>query len=274
MAAGFRNGRPGRALSLATLVAALTATACTRAALDSEPDAAPADPPNLGDAGPLGSTPPPDRPDDAEPEAMPEPEAAPAPAAPPPAGAPPEVQLWRDSYQSGPTFFAGPGEYPNLASIPGVQGNWTNTLDSIRIPPGVMVTAWSHPDFAQRRFGPLFGPAQIAQVPGKNDWDSMKIELVTEQERNRWVEFHEHHDFSGGLLVLEVGEYPDLNALPDAARWRNKITSVRVPPGLQVRAWSHPNFTGGEYGPFVGAYTLRDIDGHDDWDSVTIEPAP
>ncbi len=65
------------------------------------------------------------------------------------------------------------GDYPNLSER--IQGIGPNDIDSIDIPLGATITAWSHPNFRGRQYGPFAGPTRINRVPGINDWDSIQI---------------------------------------------------------------------------------------------------
>jgi hypothetical protein len=69
------------------------------------------------------------------------------------------------------------GRYPNLNDTNDTRIMvGSNDIDSVDIPRGLTVVAYSHPNFQGTTYGPFRGPARLRQVPGMNDWDSVVVE--------------------------------------------------------------------------------------------------
>ena len=69
-----------------------------------------------------------------------------------------------------------PGCYNNLNNVNGCD--YDNWISSIKLPPGMRVTAWAESDYKGQRFGPYIGPATINKIDGDNTWESLKIDHV------------------------------------------------------------------------------------------------
>ncbi|RQV99215.1 hypothetical protein EH221_00525 [bacterium] len=85
-----------------------------------------------------------------------------------------EIFAWPNTDYSRKSAAIFEGTYPNLSNYN--LENWANEIDSIIIPKGLKVTAWSYPTFSGKQYGPYIGPQKISLVDGPNDWDSMKVE--------------------------------------------------------------------------------------------------
>lgn len=158
------------------------------------------------------------------------------------------------------------GNYDNLESTP----MKSNNVDSVKVPDGLVVTAWSHPNYKQVRFGPFRGPIQIPSVYGTNDWDSMKVEYTDDVEPFVEIFAYPNFDYSKKCTTLEAGNYPNLHDL-NVNDWNNEIDSIIIPKGLKVTAWSHPNYEEKCYGPYYGPQKIPLVEGQNDWDSIKIE---
>lgn len=158
------------------------------------------------------------------------------------------------------------GDYSELNDL----GNWSNDIDSIIIPEGLTVTAWSYPNFSQVKYGPYKGPLKINQVYGINDWDSMKIEysenVAPFVEIFSWPNF----DYSNMCASMFEADYRNLSNF-NLQNWMNDIDSIIIPEGLKVTAWSYPDFKEKQFGPYVGPKKIPVVDGQNDWDSMKIE---
>lgn len=55
-----------------------------------------------------------------------------------------------DNFDQGDDHFklTEPGEYADLASLPGADQDWTDEADSLKVSPGAQVTIWTEPSFA------------------------------------------------------------------------------------------------------------------------------
>ena len=85
----------------------------------------------------------------------------------------PRVTIYEDRDFKKQSATLGVGNYPDLDK--GLSRKWRNDVDSIKIPAGLVVTAWEDRDYKKKRYGPFVGPLDLREVPGRNDWDSMKI---------------------------------------------------------------------------------------------------
>lgn len=83
------------------------------------------------------------------------------------------------------------------------------------------------------------------------------------------VSIYTHPDFNGSQSKLRLGDYSNLNKHHDG--WANNIDSIKISANTIVTAWSHPNFSGKQYGPYIGPKNIPLVDGPNDWDSVKVE---
>ncbi len=177
-----------------------------------------------------------------------------------------EAKVYSHPYYSGLEFKFHLGKTPNLNETP-IK---SNNIDSITIPEGLVVTAWSHPNYDKVRFGPYRGPLKIPTVYGQNDWDSMKIDYTDDIEPFVEIFSYPNFDYSKMCTTLNAGEYPDLRSV-NLQNWQNEIDSIKIPAGLKVTAWSHRDYSNTKYGPFNGPINIKKVDGQNDWDSMKIE---
>lgn len=174
------------------------------------------------------------------------------------------VEVWNYPNYSGRSAKFQLGEYTDL-DLTDIK---RNEIDSIKIPDGVVVTAWSYPGFSQKKYGPYRGPIEIPQVCGINNWDSMKIELSEDVPPFVEIFSYPGYRYDENCASVFVGEYPDLVSL-NTENWRNAIDSIKIPEGLKVTAWSHPHYQQTQYGPYTSDQTL--VAGQNDWDSMKVE---
>ena len=176
---------------------------------------------------------------------------------------PPSVEVWTSPNFRDRSEKFKLGEYKDLK-------NWQNQIDSIKIPDGVVVTAWSHPNFKQKKYGPYRGQKDIPKVYGQNDWDSMKVELSKDVppfvEIFAWPE----HPYDKKCASVFEGNYPKLDSL-NTENWKNEIDSIKIPKGLKVTGWSYPDYQGTKYGPYQGPSDILRVKDQNDWDSMKIE---
>ena len=176
---------------------------------------------------------------------------------------PPSVEVWTSPNFRDRSEKFKLGEYKDLK-------NWQNQIDSIKIPAGVVVTAWSHPNFKQKKYGPYRGQKDIPKVYGQNDWDSMKVELSKDVppfvEIFAWPE----HPYDKKCASVFEGNYPKLDSL-NTENWKNEIDSIKIPKELKVTGWSYPDYQGTKYGPYQGPSDILRVKDQNDWDSMKIE---
>jgi hypothetical protein len=82
----------------------------------------------------------------------------------------PTVTLYFGGSMTDPRVY-GLGSYTNLNNV-------NNQIDGANVPCGIRIRAWGNSGFTGTAYT-VTGPANVAAVPGTNDWDSMIIETTT-----------------------------------------------------------------------------------------------
>lgn len=141
----------------------------------------------------------------------------------------PAVDIFEHDNFQGMRKQLGPGRY-NI----GDMGLPNDCISSLRVGPGLKATLYEHRDFSGSAVSYVHDTSSVGSFNDKAS--SIVVEPVTAAV----VEIFEHANFGGMCKVLGVGDY-NLNqiGLPN-----DSLSSVRVPPGLEVVLYEHAGFTG------------------------------
>lgn len=155
----------------------------------------------------------------------------------------------------------------NYAQIP---DEWNDEISSIQIPPGVIVNIYEHANF-QGDAKTISGNWD-AEYSWNNEISSFQImsnsgglgpvhggscgDNNNHPGQNAVVDFFEHANFAGNRVSFGVADYA---ILPQG--WNDKISSIRIPPGVKVTVFEHQHFTGYSINLF-GNWTVSNWDDH------------
>ena len=131
-------------------------------------------------------------------------------------------------YQGASQFFT-PGRYDYLAGGNGKIGN--DMISSVRVPAGMKVTLYEGTGFSGR--SKVLGSEQTS-LPDFNDITSS---MVVEEDNQ--VEVFDNFDYSGPSVKIRSGFSYYANSLHN-----DKISSVRIPPGLSITLYENDGFKG------------------------------
>jgi hypothetical protein len=140
---------------------------------------------------------------------------------------PPQVTIFADGNFSGTSQSLGVGRYDFAALKIG-----NDTLSSLRVPPGLQATLYEHGGFTGKSW--VF-TADTPLVANNDTTSSIVVERVPPR-----VTIFADGNFSGASQSLGVGRY-DFAALKIG---NDSLSSLRVPPGLQVTLYEHGGFAG------------------------------
>ena len=126
------------------------------------------------------------------------------------------------------------GEYPFLKLL--AAGYDNDTLQSVKVPPGMSVTMWEHDINGGREVTLTADNPCLSNIGYMNTVSSCRVNSDESMELK--VIFYSGCNYTGKATQLAVGEYPFLKLL--AAGYDNDtLQSVKVPPGMSVTMWEH-----------------------------------
>lgn len=150
-------------------------------------------------------------------------------------------------------------------------GATNDIIDGINLPAGVTLLAYDDQNLSGRESAPYVGPLNVGRLPYRDVWSSLVIRASTAQDVEVGdVRFYKNGTYTGEMLVLTPGYYPNLGAFPGVSSFIESITSVDGRNGLTVFAFDYPDYGGDVFVPLVGD-TVQ-VANNDKWDSIVIQP--
>ncbi|RDU24987.1 beta/gamma crystallin-related protein [Anaerosacchariphilus polymeriproducens] len=140
----------------------------------------------------------------------------------------PAVTLYKDHYYNGNSKKLKAGRYPMFEQL-GIGGD---TLSSLKVPHGLMITIYEHPNFQGK--SKSFTEDSVYVGDEFNDvTSSVIIEPV--------VTIYKDSQYRGNSQVLKVGHYAHSNEIGIG---NDVLSSIEVPYGMKVTLYEHGGFKG------------------------------
>lgn len=204
----------------------------------------------------------------------------------------PYVTVFEHGNQVAPRGRLYVGEYPDYDSDLRAPSLRRNMMSSIKVPAGLKIESWHKPNFDGSKWT-ITGPFEGNLPGGNDDYDSSKVtvlpgyyvdtwRLATWSNELRFSDLYEtcrNHPMWGGTAYgYEHSEFTGTRKtlggagtnIRDLGSMNNKITSLKLPYGLDMQGWSHPDYRE-RYAFFPGSQDTSRIEMlHDDLDSTKV----
>ncbi|MGK7956198.1 MAG: RICIN domain-containing protein [Crocosphaera sp.] len=158
-----------------------------------------------------------------------------------------KVTVYQDANYGGASQILGPGKY-DIGKLS--FGN--DQISSLKVPEGLRVTLFEHANF-RGNHKMLISDTSYVGDSFNDKTSAILVEKV--------ASFYTDGSYQGQKLVLGIGRYnlADIEALGN-----DRLSSVKVPQGLQVTLYQHGNFQGNylvldQDEDFLGPYNFNDI---------------